>query len=73
MANTRDSIFEIAQSLGYESASAFTKAFKKIMGCSPRQYSRSQNSISGAYRQVLSAPMITRFASSLTGIARSHA
>ena len=44
MANTSDSISEIAQSLGYESASAFTKAFKKIMGCSPRQYSRGQNS-----------------------------
>ena len=39
ISNTRDSISEIAQSLGYESASAFTKAFKKIMGCSPRQYS----------------------------------
>ena len=38
MANTSESISEIAQSLGYESASAFTKAFKKIMGCSPRQY-----------------------------------
>ena len=32
MANSSDSISEIAQSLGYESASAFTKAFKKIMG-----------------------------------------
>ena len=31
MANSNDSISEIAQSLGYESASAFTKAFKKIM------------------------------------------
>lgn len=41
IANTRDSISEIAQSLGYDSASAFTKAFKKIMGCSPRQYSRA--------------------------------
>lgn len=41
ISNTRDSISEIAQSLGYESASAFTKAFKKIMGCSPRQYSRA--------------------------------
>lgn len=49
MANTSDSVSEIAQSLGYESGSAFTKAFKKIMGCSPREYSRSQNSISGAY------------------------
>jgi len=47
MANTSDSISEIAQSLGYESASAFTKAFKKIMGCSPRQYSREQNRIRG--------------------------
>ena len=40
MANTSNSISEIAQSLGYESASAFAKAFKKIMGCSPRQYGR---------------------------------
>lgn len=44
MAYTSDSISEIAESLGYKSASAFTKAFKKIMGCSPRQYSRGQNS-----------------------------
>jgi AraC-like DNA-binding protein len=44
MANTSDSISEIAQSLGYQSASAFTKAFKKAMRCSPRQYSRSQTS-----------------------------
>jgi AraC-like DNA-binding protein len=35
-----DSISIIAQSLGYESESAFGKAFKRIMGCSPRQYSR---------------------------------
>jgi AraC-like DNA-binding protein len=48
MANTSDSISEIAQSLGYESASAFTKAFKRIMGCSPRQYCRGQNSVSRA-------------------------
>jgi AraC-like DNA-binding protein len=41
ISNTRDSISEIAQSLGYESASAFTKAFKKILGCLPRQYSRA--------------------------------
>lgn len=48
IANTSDSISEIAKSLGYESASAFTKAFKKIMGCSPRQYNRGQNSFSPA-------------------------
>jgi len=46
LANTRDSISEIDQSLGYEPASVFTKAFKKIMSCSPRQYSSGQNSFS---------------------------
>jgi AraC-like DNA-binding protein len=51
MAYTSDSISEIAQSLGYESASAFTKAFKKIMGCSPRQYRLCQDSVSPAYSE----------------------
>jgi len=47
--NTSNSISEIARSLGYESASAsFAKAFKKIMGCLPRQYSHGQNSVSNA-------------------------
>jgi hypothetical protein len=31
----------IAQSLGYESESAFGKAFRRVMGCSPGQYTRS--------------------------------
>ena len=35
-----DSISSIAVSLGYESDSAFGKAFKRIMGCSPRQHGR---------------------------------
>jgi AraC-like DNA-binding protein len=30
----------IAQALGYESDSAFSTAFKRVMGCSPRQYVR---------------------------------
>jgi AraC-like DNA-binding protein len=38
MAGTTDSIAEIARSLGYESASAFTKVFKKLTGHSPRQH-----------------------------------
>jgi AraC-like DNA-binding protein len=32
--NSNDSIADIAQSLGYSSAAAF----KRVMGCSPRQY-----------------------------------
>jgi AraC-like DNA-binding protein len=35
-----DTLSEIALSLGYESESAFGKAFKRVMGCSPKQYSR---------------------------------
>jgi AraC-like DNA-binding protein len=38
--NSGDSIPCIATSLGYESESAFGKAFKRIIGCSPRQHSR---------------------------------
>jgi AraC-like DNA-binding protein len=51
MANTSDSISEIAHSLGYESSSAFTKAFKKIMGCAPRQYVTGQNPVSRAHKR----------------------
>ncbi len=38
--NSDDSISAIASSLGYESESAFSKAFRRVIGCSPRQYSR---------------------------------
>ncbi|MDQ2834509.1 MAG: AraC family transcriptional regulator [Acidobacteriota bacterium] len=37
-------ILSLALSLGYESESAFGKAFKRVIGCSPRQYSRGGNS-----------------------------
>jgi AraC-like DNA-binding protein len=49
--NSDDPISVIALSLGYESESAFSKAFKRVMGCSPRQYSRSQNSTSPLYNE----------------------
>jgi AraC-like DNA-binding protein len=39
--NSSDGLSAIAQSLGYESDSAFGKAFRRVMGCSPRQYTRS--------------------------------
>jgi AraC-like DNA-binding protein len=38
--NSGDSVSQIALSLGYESESAFSKAFKRVMGYSPRQYAR---------------------------------
>lgn len=39
--NSSDGLSAIAQSLGYVSESAFGKAFRRVMGCSPRQYTRS--------------------------------
>jgi AraC-like DNA-binding protein len=41
--NSDDSISVIASSLGYESESAFGKAFRRVMGCSPRQHSRGRS------------------------------
>ncbi len=39
---TSDSIAVIADSLGYESDSAFSAAFRRIMGSAPRQFAKSQ-------------------------------
>lgn len=44
--SSSDTVFAIAPSLGYDSESAFSTAFKKVMRCSPRQY-RSNNSNQG--------------------------
>lgn len=40
LTHTGDPVSLISLSLGYESESAFSTAFKRVMGCSPRQYSR---------------------------------
>ncbi len=40
--NSGDPVSAIALSLGYESESAFSAAFKRVMGRSPRQYGRNQ-------------------------------
>lgn len=40
--SSSEGLAAIAQSLGYDSESAFGKAFRRVMGCSPRQYSRSR-------------------------------
>jgi AraC-like DNA-binding protein len=45
MAHSRDPISTIAFSLGYDSESAFSTAFKRIMGSSPRQYSRTRSAV----------------------------
>lgn len=46
LAHSSDPVSVIALSLGYESESAFSTAFKRVMDCSPRQYSRGRNSAS---------------------------
>ena len=43
LANTRDPVSVIARSLGYESESAFSTAFRRINGCAPRRYSQARN------------------------------
>jgi len=40
--NSGDSIAMVAVALGYESESAFSTAFKRIMGCTPRQFGRGR-------------------------------
>ena len=40
LTDSSDPIATIALTVGYESESAFSTAFKRVMGCSPRQYSR---------------------------------
>jgi AraC-like DNA-binding protein len=43
LANSSDPISVIARSLGYDSESAFSTAFKRAMGCSPRRYGRGRS------------------------------
>jgi len=45
--NSGDPVSAIALSLGYESESAFSTAFKRVMGRSPRQYSRGRSETAG--------------------------
>jgi AraC-like DNA-binding protein len=48
LANSNDPVSVIALSLGYESESAFSTAFKRVMGYSPRQYGRGRNPASSS-------------------------
>ncbi len=40
MSASNEPVSVVARSLGYVSESSFSTAFKRVMGCSPRQYSR---------------------------------
>lgn len=55
LTNSGEPISVIALSLGYESESAFSTAFKRVMGCSPRQYSRGRIPASASERERESA------------------
>jgi AraC-like DNA-binding protein len=48
LANSSDPISVIAPSLGYESESAFSTAFKRVMACSPRRYGRGRTGASAS-------------------------
>ncbi len=47
LATSGDAIAVVAPALGYESESAFGTAFKRVMGCSPRQYARAPAATTG--------------------------
>jgi AraC-like DNA-binding protein len=42
------SVFELAESLGYASESAFSNAFKRVTGTSPRQYRKTARQLEPA-------------------------
>ena len=71
--NSSDPISVIALSFGYESESAFSTAFKRVMGCAPRQYGRGRKTASRPHgegqtarahgeREVVRPPPAPRFA-----------
>ncbi|HWX01518.1 AraC family transcriptional regulator [Collimonas sp.] len=45
LVHSGDPVAVIALALGYESEAAFSTAFKRVMGCSPRQYGRGQAAV----------------------------
>ena len=47
--NSGDSISFISQSLEYESEIAFSTAFKRVMGCSPRRYSHGRKPVPASH------------------------
>lgn len=56
LATSGDSVAAIARSLGYGSESAFSIAFKRIMGCPPWQYGRRGPAFPRSLREGRAAP-----------------
>jgi AraC-like DNA-binding protein len=52
---SKDPISVIAPSLSYASEAAFSTAFKRVMGCAPRQFGRDQRPVQQSDRQVKAA------------------
>jgi AraC-like DNA-binding protein len=57
LANAREPVSVVARSLGYESESAFSTAFKRVMGCPPRRYARREVPAAAPARGALVAPL----------------
>lgn len=51
LSGSEEPISVIARSLGYESESAFGKAFRRVMGFSPREHRGERNSASALYNE----------------------
>jgi AraC-like DNA-binding protein len=68
--NSTDPVIAIASSLGYESESAFGKAFRRIIGCSPRQQ-RSADKIRRQYSTSTAVSSDNLLKSVLTGVGAS--
>lgn len=51
LANASEPVSVIALSLGYDSESAFSTAFKRVIGCSPRRYGRRIDAAAPQQRQ----------------------
>ena len=49
LANSSEPVSVISLALGYESEAAFSTAFKRVLGCSPRQYGRGERPETAAH------------------------
>ena len=60
LANCGEPIAVVALSLGYESESAFSTAFKRVIGSSPRRYGRGRNLVAASNQRGVAAGLASR-------------